>query len=75
MSFLSLKHGPETTYQHLSRVIENANFIIFIYQNIDAFGDLQVYLDSVTVAFGSALHNQGLTLTTLKKMKILKNQN
>ena len=53
---LELKHNSETMYQNYLRVIENTNVIISTYQNMDIMGDLQVYPDSGTVAFGSALH-------------------
>lgn len=55
-------------YQNFLRVIENTNVIISTYQNQDTMGDLQVYPDSGTVAFGSALHGWGFTLTTFAKM-------
>ena len=41
---------------------------ISTYQNMDIMGDLQVYPDSGTVAFGSALHGWGFTLTTFAKI-------
>ena len=65
---LELKHNSETMYQNYLRVIENTNVIISTYQNMDAMGDLQVYPDSGTVAFGSALHGWGFTLTTFAKI-------
>ena len=55
-ALFELKHNPETMYQNFLRVIENANVIISTYQNQDAMGDLQVYPNQGTVAFGSALH-------------------
>ena len=67
-ALFELKHGPETMYQNFLRVIENANVIISTYQNEEAMGDLQVYPDSGTVAFGSALHGWGFTLTTFARM-------
>ena len=67
-ALFELKHGSETIYQNFLRVIENANVIISTYQNEDTMGDLQVYHDSGTVAFGSALHGWGFTLTTFAKM-------
>jgi elongation factor 2 len=63
-AFFELKHDSETIYQNFSRVIENANVIISTYQKQDLMGDLQVYPDNGTVAFGSALHGWGFTLTT-----------
>ena len=67
-ALFELKHNSETMYQNFLRVIENANVIISTYQNEDTMGDLQVYPDSGTVAFGSALHGWGFTLTTFAKM-------
>ena len=67
-ALFELKHNSETMYQNFLRVIENTNVIISTYQNQDTMGDLQVYPDSGTVAFGSALHGWGFTLTTFAKM-------
>ena len=67
-AFFELKHDSETIYQNFSRVIENANVIISTYQKQDMMGDLQVYPDHGTVAFGSALHGWGFTITTFAKM-------
>ena len=67
-ALFELKHNSETMYQNFLRVIENANVIISTYQNQDAMGDLQVYPDVGTVAFGSALHGWGFTLTTFANM-------
>ena len=36
--------------------------------NEEAMGDLQAYPDSGTIAFDSALHGQGFTLTTFTKI-------
>lgn len=66
-ALFELKHGPETMYQNFLRVIENANVIISTYQQ-ETMGDLQVYPDVGTVAFGSALHGWGFTLTTFARM-------
>ena len=67
-AFKELKHDSETIYQNFSRVIENANVIISTYQKQDVMGDLQVYPDKGTVAFGSALHGWGFTITTFANM-------
>ena len=67
-ALFELKHDSETMYQNFLRVIENANVIISTYQNQDTMGDLQVYPDKGTVAFGSALHGWGFTLTTFASM-------
>ena len=63
-----MKHNAEKMYQNFLRVIENVNVVISTYQNQEAMGDLQVYPDSGTVAFGSALHGWGFTLTTFAKI-------
>ena len=67
-ALFELRHNAETMYQNFLRVIENANVIISTYQNEEYMGDLQVYPDLGTVAFGSALHGWGFTLTTFVKM-------
>ena len=67
-ALFELRHNAETMYQNFLRVIENANVIISTYQNEEYMGDLQVYPDSGTVAFGSALHGWGFTLTTFARM-------
>ena len=67
-ALFELKHNSETMCQNFLRVIENANVIISTYQNQDAMGDLQVYPNQGTVAFGSALHGWGFTLNTFAKM-------
>jgi elongation factor 2 len=67
-ALFELKHGSESIYQNFLRVIENANVIISTYQNEEAMKDLQVYPDAGTVAFGSALHGWGFTLTTFARM-------
>ena len=63
-----LKHDSETMYQNFLRVIENANVIISTYQNEEVMGNLQVYPEQGTVAFGSALHGWGFTLMTFAKI-------
>ena len=67
-ALFELKHNAEKMYQNFLRVIENVNVVISTYQNQEAMGDLQVYPDSGTVAFGSALHGWGFTLTTFAKI-------
>ncbi len=67
-AFFELKHDSETIYQNFSRVIENANVIISTYQNQDMMGDLQVYPDKGTVAFGSAIQGWGFTITTFANL-------
>ncbi|KAL0566532.1 translation elongation factor 2, partial [Marasmius crinis-equi] len=51
----------ETLYQTFQRAIEDANVIISTY-NDPALGDLQVYPDKGTVAFGSGLHGWAFSL-------------
>ena len=67
-AFFELKHDSETIYQNFQYVIENANVIISTYQNTELMGDCQVYPESGTVAFGSALQGWGFTLTTFANM-------
>ena len=67
-AFFELKHDAETIYQNFQRVIENANVIISTYQNTETMGDCQVYPEIGTVAFGSALHGWGFTITTFANM-------
>ena len=67
-AIFELQHKPETMYQNFLRIIENANVIISTYQNTDAMGDLQVYPENGTVAFGSAMHGWGFSLTTFARM-------
>ena len=71
-ALFELKHNSETMHQNFLRVIENANVIISTYQNEEVMGNLQVYPDQGTVAFGSALHGWGFTLTTFAKMYAVK---
>ena len=71
-ALFELRHNAETMYQNFLRVIENANVIISTYQNEEYMGDLQVYPEAGTVAFGSALHGWGFTLTTFAKMYAVK---
>ena len=63
-----LQHKSETMYQNFLRIIENANVIISTYQNTEAMGDLQVYPENGTVAFGSAIHGWGFSLTTFARI-------
>ena len=67
-AIFELAHNSETMYQNFLRIIENANVIISTYQNMEAMGDLQVYPENGTVAFGSAIHGWGFSLTTFAKM-------
>ncbi|KZT30923.1 P-loop containing nucleoside triphosphate hydrolase protein [Neolentinus lepideus HHB14362 ss-1] len=60
-ALLELQVGKEELYQNFRRVIENVNVIISTY-NDAALGDVQVYAEQGTVAFGSGLHGWGFTL-------------
>jgi elongation factor 2 len=66
-AFLELQLDPEDCYQTLSRTIENANVIIATYED-EKLGDVQVYPEKGTVAFGSGLHGWGFTLTKFAEM-------
>ena len=67
-AFFELNHNSEEIYQNLLRIIDNSNVIISTYQNQDAMGDLQVYPEKGTVAFGSALYGWGFTINTFAKI-------
>ena len=60
-ALLELQVKPEELYQQFSRTIENVNVIISTYHDV-ALGDVQVYPDKGTVAFGSGLHGWAFTL-------------
>ena len=67
-AIFELQHNSETMYQNFLRIVENANVIISTYQNTEAMGDLQVYPENGTVAFGSAIHGWGFSLTTFARI-------
>ncbi|KAJ2793310.1 translation elongation factor 2, partial [Coemansia helicoidea] len=52
----------EELYQNFRRVVENVNVNIATFQSEKIMGDLQVYPENGTVAFGSGLHAWGFTL-------------
>ncbi|PIA19386.1 elongation factor 2 [Coemansia reversa NRRL 1564] len=52
----------EELYQNFRRVVEDVNVNISTFQSEGIMGDLQVYPDAGTVAFGSGLHAWGFTL-------------
>jgi len=60
-ALLELQVQPEELYQQFSRTIENVNVIISTY-NDEALGEVQVYPEKGTVAFGSGLHGWAFTL-------------
>lgn len=66
-AFLELQFEPEEAYQTFRRVIENANVIIATYED-ELLGDVQVYPQKGTVAFGSGLHGWGFTLAKFAEM-------
>ncbi|CAN0108151.1 unnamed protein product, partial [Ectocarpus sp. 12 AP-2014] len=66
-ALLELHLPPEEMYQSFARAIESVNVIIATY-NDELLGDVQVYPDKGTVAFGSGLHQWGFTLKRFAKI-------
>ncbi|KAF2456243.1 P-loop containing nucleoside triphosphate hydrolase protein [Lineolata rhizophorae] len=60
-ALLELQVSKEDLYQNFSRVIESVNVVIATYFD-KALGDVQVYPDKGTVAFGSGLHGWAFTV-------------
>ncbi|KAL2158960.1 hypothetical protein VTH06DRAFT_2990 [Thermothelomyces fergusii] len=60
-ALLELQVSKEDLYQSFSRTIETVNVIISTYLD-KALGDVQVYPDKGTVAFGSGLHGWAFTI-------------
>lgn len=60
-ALLELQVEKEDLYQSFSRTIESVNVIIATYFD-KALGDVQVYPDKGTVAFGSGLHGWAFTV-------------
>ncbi|KAK9896850.1 eukaryotic translation elongation factor 2 [Cystobasidium minutum MCA 4210] len=60
-ALLELQVGKEELYQSFSRTIESVNVIISTY-NDQVLGDVQVFPEKGTVAFGSGLHGWAFTL-------------
>ncbi|KAI0094191.1 P-loop containing nucleoside triphosphate hydrolase protein [Irpex rosettiformis] len=60
-ALLELQTDKESLFQSFRRTIESVNVIISTY-NDAALGDVQVYPDIGTVAFGSGLHGWAFTL-------------
>ncbi|CAI4210632.1 unnamed protein product [Parascedosporium putredinis] len=60
-ALLELQVSKEDLYQSFSRTIESVNVIISMYLD-KALGDVQVYPDKGTVAFGSGLHGWAFTV-------------
>lgn len=68
---LELNLDPEDAYQSLVKTVESANVIISTYPDED-LGDVQVYPQAGTVAFGSGLHQWGFTLDRFARMYAVK---
>ena len=60
-ALLELKVSKEALFQSFSRTIESVNVLVSTYHDV-ALGDVQVYPDKGTVAFGSGLHGWAFTL-------------
>jgi elongation factor 2 len=60
-ALLELQVAKEDLYQSFQRTIETVNVIVSTYHDA-ALGDVQVYPDKGTVAFGSGLHGWAFTL-------------
>ena len=60
-ALLELQVSKEDLFQSFSRTIESVNVLVSTYQDA-ALGDIQVYPDKGTVAFGSGLHGWAFTL-------------
>jgi len=60
-ALLELQLTKEDLYQNFNRVIESVNVIISTYTD-KVLGDVQVYPEKGTVAFGSGLHGWAFTL-------------
>eukprot|EP01090_Pellita_catalonica_P010166 TRINITY_DN21631_c0_g1_i1.p1 TRINITY_DN21631_c0_g1~~TRINITY_DN21631_c0_g1_i1.p1 ORF type:complete len:841 (-),score=168.69 TRINITY_DN21631_c0_g1_i1:65-2587(-) len=66
-ALLELQLSQEDVYMTFSRHIETANVIIATYED-ELLGDVMVYPDKGTVAFGSGLHGWGFTLNKFASM-------
>ncbi|KZT01803.1 eukaryotic translation elongation factor 2 [Laetiporus sulphureus 93-53] len=60
-ALIELQVDKESLYQSFRRTIESVNVIISTYHDV-ALGDVQVYPEKGTIAFGSGLHGWGFTL-------------
>jgi len=60
-ALLELQVSKENLFQSFSRTIESVNVLVSTYHDA-ALGDVQVYPDKGTVAFGSGLHGWAFTL-------------
>ena len=66
-ALLELQLGGEDAYLSFQRTIESVNVVISTYED-ELLGDVQVYPQNGTVAFGSGLHGWGFTLTKFAGM-------
>jgi elongation factor 2 len=64
---LELQLDPESAYRSFAKTIENVNVIISTYKD-ELMGDVQVFPEKGTVAFGSGLHNWAFTLGKFAEM-------
>merc|ERR1712193_397036 len=64
---LELMMDPEDMYSRFRNAIENVNVIIATY-NDELMGDVQVYPEKGTVAFGSGLHGWGFNIERFAKI-------
>jgi elongation factor 2 len=65
-ALLELQVDKESLYQSFQRTIENVNVIVSTYHDV-ALGDVQVYPDQGTVAFGSGLHGWGFHSPSIRQ--------
>jgi len=65
--FLELQMEPEKAYENFRNAVESVNVVISTYLD-EKLGDVQVYPDAGTVAFGSGLHQWGFTLNKFAGM-------
>nr|UGN13550.1 elongation factor 2 [Suigetsumonas keniensis] len=66
-AILELQMEPEDLYNTLRQNIENVNVIISTYPD-EVLGDVQVYPERGTVAFGSGLHQWAFTLSKFARV-------
>merc|ERR1712137_194774 len=66
-ALLELQLQGEDAYLSFQRTIESVNVVISTYED-ELLGDVQVYPQQGTVAFGSGLHGWGFTLTRFADM-------
>jgi len=68
---LELQMDPEDMYSRFRNAIENVNVIVSTYHD-ELMGDVQVYPDKGTVAFGSGLHGWGFNVERFAKIYAVK---